>query len=149
MENKKRPYEDLTNITIVVPINHLYEYNENNEFYPEKQTTYKHYGIQGYKGDTLEDLLDKKTLLGMGIDGDYDIMYRYYSGFGKKVILSKNFDVYYVANEYKDKNGSCELVIVPKKPIWYKSILLTEEEIKAARQIIDEVDERLCKRIKK
>jgi len=141
----KRPYEDLVHFRVAVPRTYI---KDDGDGGLDKEVEYKFYMECGYKGQTIAEIFTEDALKGMGIEGNYDLIYKPDGAWGRKgVILSKNFDVYYVAKEYI-KDNDCALILKPKNPIWYKCIALNADEIDAAKKVIDEVDKRLCKRLK-
>lgn len=145
----KRPYEDLVRFTVAVPRTYCYFNGGNNDDEDdEKETDHKFYIYQGYKGEILNEIIDK-DLKQLGIEGNYNITYRPDGLWGRKsTTLCNGFDVHFAVNHYKDENGKCIFTLKPKNELWYKCIRLTTEEIEAARKVIDEVDKRLCKRLK-
>ena len=145
-KNMKRPYEDLVHFRIAVPRTYTF-FNDNGDECDEKETDNKIYALQGYKGDRLGSIIDT-NLKDMGIEGEYTIVYKPDQYGRKSIILSKEFDAHFAVNNYKDEKNSCIFTLKPENEIWYKCIQLTTEEIDAARKVIDEIDIKLCKRLK-
>lgn len=148
IKSLKRPYEDLVHFTVAVERTYLSEYADDGYF--EKERDHRLYSMQGCRGQTFKDVLDEKNLKSMGVVGDYELIFKVDGAWGRKgIIMSKDFDVHFAVNHYKCADEKrTTFTLKPKAEIWYKCVALTAEEIEAAKKVVDEVDKRLCKRLK-
>lgn len=166
IESKKQQHDkelESINFKVLIPRVMLYkdpwndsdddEGDENAQF--KTETLYTPYYLNARKGETLKEVFERVTLDFLGINEPYEIViqpngclnYQKKSSFHHSceaystVVYCKEFHPHGAAKE-------CVFILEPRKQSWYKCVKLSQEEIKAARRVVDGVEERPCKRVR-
>lgn len=148
--NLKRPYEDLVSFTMSVPSHYILDIEEDDGGSEDIQHTL--YACQAYKGESFKSWLTKEQLKHFGIDDDGGYSIHYRTRDFVEVGVSPEFDIYHFVNDYLSKRSGCAsevcLILKPKNEIWFKCERLSQEEIEAAKKILEGIVERPLKRAK-
>jgi hypothetical protein len=154
-KGKKRCHEDFVSFVACVQRRLLYVgYSDSSEEDSgeeqrlednvDEQVDYKCYRVGGYKEQTLGDVLTPAWARSVGIrDGRFSVSHKKDAAWGRKSTqLSLGLPLRYVAQYHLDDQGRCELMVKPRRPLYYECVRLTAEEVEAARDILKECRKR-------
>ncbi len=142
-QNKRRPASDAVHVTFAVPNVYFYDRPAEDDDEVNKETRYQMHATQGWKDDTLRETLTDAYLKQIGVEGDYDIVYKPDAPWSRKsTCLAGNFTLGSLKEHFTDKGGAVVLILKPRSPIWYQCIRLTDEEIVALNKVVDRIETR-------
>ena len=150
-KSKKRAFEDLVHILLAVPRIYVINVNEedSDDDTLETDTDYKLWGLQGYKDEKLSELFTAEYKAAIGIEGPFTLVLRDAKGLSRKGLrFTLDFPIGVLKRDFSDEKGECMLYIKPSHKVWYRCIKMTQEEIVAAREVINGCEKRRCKKPK-
>lgn len=141
-ETKKRKADDMIHFILSVESHLIFPQDDDFDDF-DHEFNYKHFCIAGHSDDTLGDILTPERMEDMGVNGSFQLIYKGGGSWGRKAMnLSMTMPLGHLHTVCQKEKGSLEIIAKPHQSIWYECIQLTDEEIVAAKQVVNECKKR-------